>query len=75
MDGLTAVKQLRKEEKELGLRRNLVIALTGNAREQQRQNALDAGMDAVVSLQTLLCLQTLLRRCIVVWYIDRHHRL
>jgi CheY-like chemotaxis protein len=52
MDGLTAVKQLRKEEKELGLRRNLVIALTGNAREQQRQNALDAGMDAVVGLQT-----------------------
>jgi CheY-like chemotaxis protein len=48
MDGLTAVRQLRKEEKEQGLKRNLVIALTGNAREQQIQNALDSGMDAVV---------------------------
>lgn len=48
MDGLTAVRQLRAEEFELGIHRNLVIALTGNAREQQQQNALDSGMDAVV---------------------------
>ncbi len=48
MDGLTAIRQLRATEAEQGLKHNLVIALTGNAREQQKQNALDSGMDAVV---------------------------
>lgn len=48
MDGLTAVRKLRVIEAEEGLKRNLVIALTGNAREEQKQNAIDSGMDAVV---------------------------
>ncbi|KAJ9104138.1 hypothetical protein QFC19_004122 [Naganishia cerealis] len=48
MDGLTAVRKLREEERRLGMTHNLVVALTGNAREAQRQGALDAGFDDVV---------------------------
>lgn len=49
MDGLTAICTLRAEEDQLGLKHNLVVALTGNARDQQKQNAIDCGFDSVVS--------------------------
>lgn len=49
MDGLTAICTLRAEEEQLGLKHNLVVALTGNARDQQKQNAIDCGFDSVVS--------------------------
>ena len=45
MDGLTAVQRIREMEWDGRLDRQLVIALTGNAREGQIQQALDAGMD------------------------------
>jgi len=45
MDGLTAVQRIREMESEGRLKEQLVIALTGNAREAQIQQALDAGMD------------------------------
>ncbi|KAJ9116333.1 hypothetical protein QFC22_004773 [Naganishia vaughanmartiniae] len=48
MDGLTAVRKLREEERRLGMTHNLVVALTGNAREAQREGAIEAGFDEVV---------------------------
>jgi CheY-like chemotaxis protein len=45
MDGLTAIKEIRAAEEAGTLRRNMVIALTGNARQGQIDQALDAGMD------------------------------
>ncbi|WVW79173.1 hypothetical protein I302_101139 [Kwoniella bestiolae CBS 10118] len=48
MDGLTAIKHIRKAEAEGTLRPQLVIALTGNARQGQIDQALAAGMDDVV---------------------------
>ncbi|WWC87709.1 uncharacterized protein L201_002601 [Kwoniella dendrophila CBS 6074] len=48
MDGLTAIKELRESEKSGSLYRNFVIALTGNARQGQIDQALAAGMDDVV---------------------------
>ncbi|WVQ94591.1 hypothetical protein IAU59_001671 [Kwoniella sp. CBS 9459] len=48
MDGLTAVKHIRQSEKNGSLDRQLVIALTGNARQGQIDQALAAGMDDVV---------------------------
>jgi CheY-like chemotaxis protein len=50
MDGLTAVQRIREMESDGKLDRQLVIALTGNAREGQIQQALDAGMDDGESL-------------------------
>ncbi|QRW07342.1 protein-histidine kinase [Ceratobasidium sp. AG-Ba] len=48
MDGLTAVQEIRRMESSGTLpRRNLVVAITGNAREGHKQSALDAGMDMV----------------------------
>ncbi|QRV93187.1 protein-histidine kinase [Ceratobasidium sp. AG-Ba] len=48
MDGLTAVQEIRRMEGSGTLpRRNLVVAITGNAREGHKQSALDAGMDMV----------------------------
>jgi CheY-like chemotaxis protein len=46
MDGLTAIKLIREEEDAGRLRRSHVIALTGNARQQQIDDALAAGMDS-----------------------------
>lgn len=46
MDGLTAIKLIRSEEKAGILRRSHVIALTGNARQQQIDDALSSGMDS-----------------------------
>jgi CheY-like chemotaxis protein len=45
MDGLTALDRIREMEREGQVEKQLVIALTGNAREAQIQQALDAGMD------------------------------
>lgn len=45
MDGLTAVKEIRAAETAGTLMRNMVIALTGNARQGQIDQALQAGMD------------------------------
>ncbi|WVR09483.1 hypothetical protein IAU60_006551 [Kwoniella sp. DSM 27419] len=48
MDGLTAVRHLREEEAAGKLRHNAVIALTGNARQGQIEEAMRCGMDQVV---------------------------
>ncbi|WVF66906.1 hypothetical protein IAT40_001649 [Kwoniella sp. CBS 6097] len=48
MDGLTAIRELRDAESKGSLPRNMVIALTGNARQGQIDHALEAGMDDVV---------------------------
>ncbi len=45
MDGLTAVREIRASEASGILTRNIVIALTGNARQGQIDQALAAGMD------------------------------
>jgi CheY-like chemotaxis protein len=45
MDGLTALKHIRQEEAAGELALNLVIALTGNARQGQIDEAKAAGMD------------------------------
>ncbi|KAG8624677.1 hypothetical protein KVT40_007744 [Elsinoe batatas] len=50
MDGLTATKRIREMEKSGQLTGHVpVIAVTANARSEQIQTALDAGMDDVVS--------------------------
>ncbi|KZV71818.1 hypothetical protein PENSPDRAFT_650380 [Peniophora sp. CONT] len=49
MDGLTATREIRKLEANGRLpKRNLIFALTGNARDGQIQLALDSGMDSVM---------------------------
>ncbi|KAL7425265.1 hypothetical protein Q5752_000953 [Cryptotrichosporon argae] len=48
MDGLTAVRHIRAAEAAGELERQVVIALTGNARQEQIDTALAAGMDDVV---------------------------
>jgi CheY-like chemotaxis protein len=45
MDGLTAVRAIRAGEAAGTLQRNMVIALTGNARQGQIEQAFEAGMD------------------------------
>ena len=50
MDGLTAVRELRTAEAAGTLARTIVIALTGNARQGQIDQALAAGMDTGKSL-------------------------
>ena len=45
MDGLTAIRELRVAEAAGALSRNMVIALTGNARQGQIDQAMSAGMD------------------------------
>jgi CheY-like chemotaxis protein len=45
MDGLTAVKEIRMAEAAGTLSRQMVIALTGNARQGQIDQAIEAGMD------------------------------
>ncbi|KAK4047296.1 hypothetical protein OIV83_005474 [Microbotryomycetes sp. JL201] len=50
MDGLTAIKELRKREKDGTISiRYPVIAVTGNARSQQKQECLAAGFDDIVA--------------------------
>lgn len=45
MDGLTAIQEIRKAEAAGTMSRNMVIALTGNARQGQIDQALASGMD------------------------------
>jgi PAS domain S-box-containing protein len=50
MDGLTCTKMIRQLEREGKIRGHVpIIAVTANARNEQIQTALDAGMDDVVS--------------------------
>nr|OQO05215.1 hypothetical protein B0A51_18143 [Rachicladosporium sp. CCFEE 5018] len=50
MDGLTCTRRIREMEREGKLRGHVpIIAVTANARSEQIQTALDAGMDDVVS--------------------------
>ena len=49
LDGYKATRQLREYETEQGLGRTPVIAVTANAYETDRQNALAAGMDDVLT--------------------------
>jgi CheY-like chemotaxis protein len=46
MSGLEAIALIRNLERAGKLRRSHVIALTGNARQQQIEDALAAGMDS-----------------------------
>lgn len=50
MDGLAATRAIRQAERE-GKRsgHQRIVGLTGNARNAQRQAALDAGMDTVLT--------------------------
>jgi CheY-like chemotaxis protein len=45
MDGLTAVREIRDAERAGTLSPQMVIALTGNARQGQIDQAMEAGMD------------------------------
>lgn len=45
MDGLTAVREIRMAEQKGTLNRQMVVALTGNARQGQIDQAMEAGMD------------------------------
>lgn len=45
MDGLTAIREIRAAERSGTLGRNMVVALTGNARQGQIDQAIAAGMD------------------------------
>lgn len=50
MDGLTAVRRIRELEREGKLRRHIpIIAVTANARAEQREGALEAGMNSVIT--------------------------
>lgn len=48
MSGLDATRELRRLESQGLIPPQRIIALTGNAREAQIQNALGSGMDEVV---------------------------
>jgi len=45
MDGITATKEIRKQEKENNLIHTPIIAITGNALKEQQRKAFEAGMD------------------------------
>ena len=49
MDGLTATAALRARERDTGVRRIPVVALTAHAMAGDRERCLDAGMDAYVT--------------------------
>jgi two-component system, sensor histidine kinase len=49
MDGVTAVRAIREAERQQGLRRTPVIAVTANAMPHHRVEYLAAGMDAIVA--------------------------
>jgi len=45
MDGLTSTRNIRSFEREMGLQRSTIVALTGLASAQDQQDASDAGVD------------------------------
>jgi signal transduction histidine kinase/CheY-like chemotaxis protein len=49
MDGLTAVKQIRKEEASSSRPRTMIVALTANAMDHQVREYLEVGMDDFLS--------------------------
>ncbi|MCP5150789.1 MAG: response regulator [Ectothiorhodospiraceae bacterium] len=49
MDGLTATRAIRSFERSAGRPRTPVVALTGNATEDTRRSALEAGVDAFLT--------------------------
>ena len=48
MDGLEATRAIRQKEKSTG-RHQLVVALTGNVAEEDKQQRIEAGMDGFVA--------------------------
>jgi CheY-like chemotaxis protein len=49
MDGLAATRALRAEERELGLQRTPVLAVTANAMAHHQESYTAAGLDGLVS--------------------------
>jgi len=49
MDGIEATQELRRREAKSGRPRNIVIALTANAFDSDRERALAAGMDDFIT--------------------------
>lgn len=50
LDGLSATRRLRQLERDGAIKgRHLIIGVTANARSEQRQTAMEAGMDSVVT--------------------------
>ncbi|NCA71795.1 MAG: response regulator, partial [Sphingobacteriia bacterium] len=48
MDGLSATRAIREREREQGLRRLPIIAMTANALTEDRQRCFEAGMDGYI---------------------------
>jgi hypothetical protein len=49
LDGLSATREMREIERQQGLRRTLVIAMTANAMSGDRERCLAAGMDDYIA--------------------------
>ncbi len=49
MDGYDATRAIREDEKARGVARHLILALTANAYESDRQRAFEAGMDGFLA--------------------------
>lgn len=49
LDGLEATRRIRKMEKDKGLERTPIIAMTAHVREQDKNQALKAGMDDFIA--------------------------
>ncbi|HFB61420.1 MAG TPA: response regulator, partial [Bacteroidetes bacterium] len=49
MDGLESTRKIREFENKKGLRHAYIVALTANAMEADRKNAMEAGMDGFIA--------------------------